>query len=324
MGMRGRQPDIRHMCQMGTRDSGISTDPLRKFSLQTSGSGGLGSEATPISRIHALAMRPPSGEGLGCNEKSSNPTDASAHQTVTEFIRLETADETIQIGFTDQRISGRAGLLTFAGFLQWYRFDDLLAGAIPAFKKRKRGFEPFEFALTFVIGILACARKLTHLPHLRSDVILARFIAVTGIPSQSALNRFFQRFNSSAANLSTFRPLWRWGLERWSSRPGGYALDLNSTRLLHEDGHQEGVAVGYTRLGTKPCLHPLIAVLEEAKLVAGFWLRPDNTSCANNVAAFMAERLSYLPSFIHLRVVRADSGFCVPEWLGMLEERRLR
>jgi hypothetical protein len=30
--------------------------------------------------------------------------------------------------------------------------------------------------------------------------------------------------------------------------------------LLHEDGQQEGVAVGYTKGGLKPCLHPLLAV----------------------------------------------------------------
>lgn len=254
----------------------------------------------------------------------TKPTDVSAHQTVTEFIRLESPDETIQIGFTDQKISGRAGLLSFAGFLHWHRFGERLAEVLPAFKQRKRGFEPFEFALSFLTGVLAGARKLTHVAHLRGDVMLARLIAVSGIPSQSALSRFFQRFDSPGGNLNTFRPLWRWGLERLCSRPGGYALDFDSTRLLHEDGHQEGVAVGYTRLGTKPCLHPLIAVLEEAKLVAGFWLRPGNTSCANNIVAFTTDLLSYLPSFIHLRVVRADSGFCVPEWLDLLEARRLR
>ena len=47
----------------------------------------------------------------------------------------------------------------------------------------------------------------------------------------------------------------------------GYSLDLDSTELLHEDGHQEGVQIGYTRKGLKPCLHPLLAVIEEAKLV---------------------------------------------------------
>src|SRR5260221_516125 len=153
-------------------------------------------------------------------------SDESAHQTVTEFIKLQTPDETIQIGFTDQKVSGRAGLLTFASFLHWHRFGELLAGVLPRFK--------------------------------------------------------------------------------------------------HEDGHQEGVAVGYTRLGTKPCLHPLLAVLEEAKLVAGFWLRPGNSSCASNVVAFTLDLLSYLPTFIRLRVVRVDSGFCLPNWLDLLEQLGLR
>jgi hypothetical protein len=243
---------------------------------------------------------------------------------VTEFIQLQTPDETIQIGFTDQKISGRAGLLTFAGFLHWHRFGEVLARVMPQFKQRRRGYQPFEYALGFLAGILAGAKKLTQVAHLRRDVMLAPLLAIQAIASQSAFSRFFQRFDSARRNLESFRPLWKWSLERLSSLAGGYALDLDSTRLLHEDGHQEGVAVGYTRLGTKPCLHPLLAVLEEAKLVAGFWLRPGNSSCANNVVAFTLDLLSYLPSFIRLRVVRADSGFCVPEWLDLLEQQGLR
>lgn len=250
-------------------------------------------------------------------------TDESAHPTVTEFIKLRTPDETIQIGFTDQKVSGRAGLLTFAGFLHWHRFGDLLARVLPQFKRRRRGYQPFEYGLGFVAGILAGAKKLTHVAHLRRDVLLAPLLAIQAIASQSAFSRFFQRFTSAGQNLATFRPLWRWGLERLPSRPGGYALDLDSTRLLHEDGHQEGVATGYTRLGLKPCLHPLLAVLAEAKLVAGFWLRAGHSSCASNVVAFTLDLLDYLPSFIRLRVVRADSGFCLPEWLDLLEQQRL-
>jgi hypothetical protein len=44
-------------------------------------------------------------------------------------------------------------------------------------------------------------------------------------------------------------------------------------------------------LGNKPCLHPLLAVLEEPKLVVGFWLRAGNSSCANNIIAFTLELL---------------------------------
>jgi len=87
-------------------------------------------------------------------------------------------------------------------------------------------------------------------------------------------------------------------------------LDLDSTRLLHEDGHQEGVEVGYTRVGTKPCLHPLLAVLSEVRLVAAFWLRPGNSGCANNAVSFFLDLWENLPRQVRLRVVRADSGFC--------------
>ena len=65
------------------------------------------------------------------------------------------------------------------------------------------------------------------------------------------------------------------------------------------------------------------AVLEEAKLVVGFWLRPGNASCANNVVAFTLDLLANFPKWIRLRLVRADSGFCLPEWLDVLEAQKL-
>ena len=83
------------------------------------------------------------------------------------------------------------------------------------------------------------------------------------------------------------------------------------------------VKVGYTRKGLKPCLKPLLAVLEEAKLVAQFWLRSGNAPCASNGVGFTLELLSNLPRHLRLRLVRADSGFCEDRWLSLLEERRL-
>src|SRR6476661_7465749 len=65
-------------------------------------------------------------------KKTSVQTDVSAPQTVTDFIKLKTSGQTIQIGFTDQKVSPHAGLATFAGFLQWHRFGRLLAGLLPA------------------------------------------------------------------------------------------------------------------------------------------------------------------------------------------------
>jgi len=257
------------------------------------------------------------------NKNTSDPTREAAHQSVTDFIKLQTPEKSIRIGFTNQKVSGRAGLLTFAGFLHWHRFSELLGRVLPHQRASKKAIPVADLALGFLAGILAGAQKLAQVAYLRSDVMMPVLLAIQRIGSQSTFTRFFQGFTSAGKNLSTFRPLWHWCLQRLPSRKGGYALDLDSTRLLHEDGHQEGVVTGYTRLGTKPCLHPLIAVLEEAKLVVGFWLRPGNTSCGNNVVAFTLDLLANFPKWIRLRLVRADSGFCLPEWLDLLEAQKL-
>ena len=76
-------------------------------------------------------LRPLLVQACGHMTKLTKSSNESSHQTVTEFIKLQTPDETIQIGFTDQKVSGRAGLLTFAGFLHWHRFGELMAGVLP-------------------------------------------------------------------------------------------------------------------------------------------------------------------------------------------------
>jgi len=44
----------------------------------------------------------------------------------------------------------------------------------------------------------------------------------------------------------------RWFLRILPRSTEGYKLDLDSFSLVHEDGHQQGVRVGYTRKGLKP------------------------------------------------------------------------
>jgi hypothetical protein len=94
-------------------------------------------------------------------KKRIKSTDESAHQTVTEFVKLP-LQETIPIGFTDQKVSGRAGLLTFAGFRHGHRFGEWLAGGLPRFKQWRRGYQPCEQALGFVAGILVRARRVAR------------------------------------------------------------------------------------------------------------------------------------------------------------------
>jgi len=246
------------------------------------------------------------------------------HQTVAGGFEFKTCGKSMTIGFTDQRLSPHAGSATFWGWLHGGDWIKTLSGVLPhPLPLSNNHLLPVEKALAFVHGLLCDARKLTHVAYLRRDPMAPELIGVRRVASQSALSRFFQGFDSAGSNLRCFRRLWHWGLNRLPSAKEGYTLDLDSTRLLHEDGHQQGVAVGYTRAGLKPCLHPLLAVIAEVRLVAQLWLRAGNTHCGSNAMAFFLDLWENLPRHLRLRGVRADSGFCLPELLDLWERMRL-
>lgn len=242
---------------------------------------------------------------------------------MTSVIKLHNGREAIEIGFTSQKISPHAGLSAFVAFLHWHRFKGLLEKALPA-RTSPNATSAADLALGFMIGILSGSKKLAHCAYLRADRLLPSLLGIRRFGSQSALSRFFKSFHTARGNTLSFEALWRWGLERLSSRREGYTLDLDSTCLLHEDAHQkEGVRTGHTPRGFKRCFHPLLGMIAEAQLVAGFWLRPGNTRCDNNAVAFTLEILNRLPSWVRLGLVRADSGFCEECWLQLLEEKSL-
>src|SRR4029077_16042835 len=190
---------------------------------------------------------------------------------VAQEFEIKSAGKSIAIGFTDQRLSPHAGSASFWGWLRGRDWIKRLTVALPhPLPTSNNHLLPIEKALAFMHGLLCDARKLTHVAYFRRDPVIAELIGIRRVASQSVLSRFFQGFDSMETNLRCFRPLWKWCLGRLPSAPGGYTLDLDSTRVLHEDGHQEGVAVGYTKKGLKPCLHPLLAVVAEVRLVAQF------------------------------------------------------
>ena len=247
----------------------------------------------------------------------------STHQTVTPIIKLNTGRKTIKIETTDQKLSAHAGQAMFWGFVHLRKLRLVLDSVMPYQPSSPNALRPVEIALSFISGILAGANKLTRIAQLRQDPVLTEVMDIKRLPSQSTLSRFLARFEGAAQNWRVFRPLWHWCMMRLPSLKGGYSLDLDSTELLHEDGHQEGVQIGYTHKGLKPCLHPLLAVIEEAKLVVQFWLRPGNAPSASNVVNFTLDLLANLPRHIRLRLVRADCGFCEDPCLNLLESRGL-
>jgi hypothetical protein len=162
------------------------------------------------------------------------------HQTVAAPIQFQSAGQSIQIEFTDQQLSPHAGTVPFWGFLRQSGWIGLLEQCLPHLRPQSNNhLSPVSKGLGFVQGLLCGAKKFTHVAYLRRDPLVPEMLGIKRVASQSVLSRFFQGFTSAGRNLACFRRLFGWCLERLPSRPGGYALDLDSTRLLHEDGHQD-------------------------------------------------------------------------------------
>jgi len=253
-------------------------------------------------------------------KKNQSEDDSPLHQTVAKGFEFKSGGKSIAVEFTGQKLSAHAGSAVFWAWLHGTRWGAKLAEQLPHTLRSNNRLPAVAKALAFTHGLLCEARKLTHVAYFRRDPVVPELLGIPRVPSQSSLSRFFAGFSSAGVNLRCFRPLWRWGVDQLPSRREGYTLDLDSTRLLHEDGQQEGVQVGYTRTGLKPCLHPLLAVLAEARLVVQLWLRSGNAACGNNVAAFFLDLWDQRPRHIRFRAVRADSGFCVPELLALWEQ----
>jgi hypothetical protein len=145
---------------------------------------------------------------------------------------------------------------------------------------------------------------------------------VEAIASQSTLSRFFEVFGQKTCN--TLNRLHRQAIASLPTQKAGYTLDLDSWALLHEDGHQEGVAIGYTRQGLKPCHRPLIAGLAEAKLIANYWLRRGDSACVNGAAEFLRQTITGLPAQVRIGLVRGDAGFGDTGVQAMAEELGLK
>jgi hypothetical protein len=218
--------------------------------------------------------------------------------------------ETIRIGFTDQRLTAYGGLALWSQFLHKKGFRERLAAVLPQEPTSPNAYDPTDIGLGFVGGILCGADKLSRVSWLAQDAAVAEVMGIEAVPSQSTLTRFFRGFSQQSND--GMNALNRWILGEWpSAGREGYTLDVDSWALLHEDGHQEGVEVGYTRVGLKPCHRPLVGVIAEMKVVAQYWLRRGDSGCPNGAAEFVGQCIDRLPRHIRIGLVRGDSGFCI-------------
>lgn len=253
--------------------------------------------------------------------KSVGPQQET-NQTVRLQIDGKDASSSIRISFTDQRLTAHGGMIIWSHFLQQKGFRSKLRELLPHAPTSPNAYVPDDVGLGYMGGILCGADKLSRVAWLQSDPALAEVLGIEAVASQPTFSRFFNEFTQSSSTALSRLHLWAIGT--LPSLKEGYTLDLDSWALLHEDGHQEGVKVGYTRRGSKPCHRPLIAALAEAKMIINYQLRSGNAGCVNGAAEFLRTTLAQLPKHLQLGLLRADGGFGHPSFLEAAEELALR
>jgi hypothetical protein len=253
--------------------------------------------------------------------KQASEPRQEANQTVRLQIDTKDHSPSIRISFTDQRLTAHGGMILWSHFLHQKRFRTTLSEHLPHDPTSPNAYEPTDIGLGFLGGILAGADKLSRVAWLQSDPAIAEVLGIEAVASQPTLSRFFSAFTQQSS--SALSRLHSRAVFALPSRKEGYTLDLDSWALLHEDGHQQGVATGYTKRGIKPCQRPLIAALAEVPMVANYWLRSGNTQCVNGAVPFLRTTVAQLPSHIRLGLLRADSGFGDGAFLAACEELKL-
>lgn len=258
---------------------------------------------------------------LGLMNKPTQKPPPEANQTVRLQIDTRDASPSIRISFTDQRLTAHGGMIVWSHFLHQKGFRAKLKEHLPHDPCSPNAYAPTDIALGYLGGILAGADKLSRVAWLQSDPAVAEVLGVEAVASQPTLSRFFGAFTQQSS--SALSRLHSATLLALPSLKEGYTLDLDSWALLHEDGHQEGVATGYTKRGIKPCHRPLIAALAEPRMIANYWLRSGNTQCVNGAAGFLRATVAQLPRHLRLGLLRADSGFGDESFLQACEELKL-
>ncbi len=252
---------------------------------------------------------------------SSSPRQ-EADQTVRLEIDTKAGASSIRISFTDQRLTAHGGMAIWSHHLKQRGLRQQLRKLLPQAPVSPNAYDPTDVALGYLGGIVCGADKLSRVAWLQSDPAIAEVLGIEAVASQSTFSRFFAAFEQNDCNR--LNQLHRQAIAALPSRPQGYTLDMDSWALLHEDGHQEGVRIGYTRQGLKPCHRALLAGLAETKMMAGYWLRRGDSACVNGAAEFLRQTVSGLPQHIRIGLVRGDSGFGDSSVVQGAEKLRLK
>ena len=225
----------------------------------------------------------------------------------------------LDIKFVNKEITPFGSLSLFLKMLDKCNFNQaLLDSGIPT-QGSNRGYDPTKLICGLFAGVWCGASRFGHLDLVRYDRVLCQLLGWENGAGHRAYQRYFNKF-TQATNQEVFTKLFRWFFSQLSF--DNYTLDFDSTVMTRE-GEQEGAAKGYNpKRPGRNSHHPLLAFVSDVRMIANYWLRPENTSATTNYLSFLEDTLDKLTNK-KVGLIRMDSGFFAKDIMDYLEEKKL-
>jgi hypothetical protein len=186
-----------------------------------------------------------------------------------------------QISFTNKEITPWAGL----GFLRQmmdkmdFRNEISECSVLPQ-PGSNRGYKAIDIIESFMVSVWCGANRFLHTEITRHDKALGKIFGWKRTPGNDTYKRFFRKFNIEKSSLLSDH-LFGWIFKNINFNR--FTLDCDSSVITRYGTQQQGSAKGYnpTKSG-RESHHPLLAFINDLKLVANFWLRSGDAYSNNN------------------------------------------
>ncbi len=226
----------------------------------------------------------------------------------------------LKIQYSDKKVTPFGGMKLLKDFIDKTDIiKDLESVNIPQ-PQSNAGINPIDIIQGFWLSIFTGASRYIHADWLRYDTVLQDIFDIKRLPSQATYSRFFHKFNWQLNN-EIFPQLQYKFLEQINI--GALTIDLDSS-VITRYGTQEGAKKGYNpkKMG-RNSHHPLIAFIDQTRMVVNAWMRSGNTADLNNWEDFLYETFKVILRNKEVGLVRADSGFYSNEFLKWFEKEKL-
>jgi len=215
--------------------------------------------------------------------------------------------ENLTYSFTNKEVTPWGGMAFVKQMMDKIEFRKLIEGCdcLPV-QNSNRGYDISIIIESFIVSIWCGANRFLHTESTRSDKALASIFGWDKTPGNDAYKRYFNKFSQSI-NQGVGEHFFSWFIK--NIKINHFTLDIDST-IITRYGIQEGAKKGYNpKKKGRNSHHPIIAFVNDVRMVANFWLRSGDARSANNFVSFLEDTLSKFGDK-KVGLTRLDSGFC--------------